>query len=157
MNRRGTALILALLLLMLTGALATAALSLAQLRWRSGLARRAAARATLELHSALDRQLAGWQPRFDSLSAGEVIEIGRAEGDRLWRRDSLRRLGPTLYQLRSVVETDGADGAPQGRAAAAVLVGIPRLSADSHYAGSMVLDSTIRRPGPIPGGWWRTD
>jgi hypothetical protein len=159
MNRRGAALIVALLALLIAGAVASAALATGQLRWRAGLAQRAAARATLEVQSALDRTFVAWDNRrFDSLPVGAVWEVGRVEGGGSRQRDSVARLGPWLFQVRSVAEIGAPDAPPLARDAAALLITLAPLAlADSAavVAPALSIRDGARVDGSdrVPAGW----
>lgn len=159
MTRRGTVLVTVLLALLLTGALATAALAAARLRHLAGLRAMAAARASLMVDRRLETHLAALDPlAVESLAVG--IPVPLAAGD------TLRRLGPTLYQLRVLVEvqlTGGGIVARDGAAqllellplcpAAALLQGGPRMT--DGMGSSCVSPVTGTRFRRVPGGWWR--
>jgi hypothetical protein len=159
MNRRGAALIVALLALLIAGALASAALATGHAQWRAGLSYNAAARAAVEVQSALDRYLAEWGThRFDSLAAGAVHEVGGVQEIALRRRDSMVRLGPSLFQLRSVAEVGPTGAVPLARDAASLLIRLaPVALADSAVviAPTMLLQDAARIDGSdhIPPGW----
>ena len=174
MSRRGAALLVALLALMLAAAIASAALAAGHLRWRAGLARRAAAVASLEVSSALEQYSASWSTAFDSIPVGRAQEIARADLPRLMRRDSLMRLSVSLFQLKSVVAIGPPGAAPLGREGAVLLVRRSALESPARADDSAPLlqtgvglvdgigwggpgDSLDPAPRRVPGGWWRVD
>ncbi len=159
MNHRGAALIVALLALLIAGAIASAALATGHARWRAGLSQGAASRTSLEVQSALERHLVQWgNHRFDSLPEGAMQEIGRSEGDVARRHDSIVRLGPFLFQLKSVAEVGVPGQVPVGRDAAAVLV---RLAPLELIDSAVVISPTLQVQGSarvdgtdhVPTGW----
>lgn len=157
MNRRGAALLVALLALMLAGAIASAALATGHLRWRAGLARRAAAEASLTVSSALEQHLGSWSSAFDSMPVGGVQEIARVDSPRIRRCDSLTRLSTSLFQLKSVVEIGPVGGPAVGREAAALLVLQAGPGLVDGIGSGILRDSLDSTPRRVPGGWWRVD
>lgn len=158
MNRRGAALVTALFALLLAGAVGSAALITGQLQWRAGLARQAAAEASLRVNSALERHRVTWDRRFDSMPVGQLVEIGRLDRSDLRQVDSLHRLSARLFQLTSVVEIGPPGGPPLGREGAALLVTLQEPPGPVDGIGSgAATDSTTPVPDRVPGGWWRVD
>jgi hypothetical protein len=159
MNRRGVALLLALLALVIAGALATSVLALARLRWLSGYRQLAARQALEAAAGAAASHAAQWDASgAGSLSPGIVVPLaGRSFGS-LVTRDSLVRLGPNLYLVRSVALVTAGDGSvlardgvaqlvelvplplPESTLLARVLSGGPRLAA-------LDLERRRRQPG----------
>lgn len=120
MNRRGTVLLSALFALLLTGALATAALLTARLRLMAGMRNSAAARTTLAVQQRLEEQRASLtRSQLDSMEMGERVAL--ADGD------TLMRLGPSLYRLRVSAEERLADGALLARDGAIQLLERPAV------------------------------
>ena len=103
MNRRGFTLPLALLTLVLMGALACGVLLSARLRWLSGSRTVEALQARTLAESEIDRLTAEWDPlRAESLAIGGTVAIPPAgPGPGLAAFDSLLRLGQGLYLVRS--------------------------------------------------------
>ena len=159
MNRRGTVLVTVLLALLLTGALATAALAAARLRHLAGLRAMAAARASLLVDRRLEIHRAALDPvAAESLTIGVPVPL--AEGD------TLRRLGASLYQLRVLVEVQLATGSVVARDGAAQLLELLQLCSPAALLqsppgmtdgrrSSCVSPVTISRFRRVPGGWWR--
>lgn len=155
MNRRGTVLVTTMLALLLTAALATAALAAARLRFLAGSRSMAAVRATLLADERLESYLAGLDPvALESLAV--AVPVPLAPGD------TLRRLGPSLYQVKVAVEVALPDGMVVARDGAAILIEL--LPACPLMERHMV--STTTKPGwkcsatsirwrRIVGGWWR--
>jgi hypothetical protein len=111
-NRRGVALLSALVAMLLAGALAGLALAAARLSWVGGVRQVALAQARAVAVGSAARRTAEWDPVLaDSLAVGEAAGLGGyvvAPG--VSSRDSLLRLGPDLYLVRSAGETTLGSG-----------------------------------------------
>ena len=143
MNRRGTAMLIALVALLLTAALATAVLAAARLRWLNG-SRQLAARMVLEAAAGSTiRHRVQWNPPLaNGLATGETIALpGTATRAGLRYQDSLSRLDSSLFLIRSAVQAIGADGEVMARDGVGELVELTGDSAEP-----------VRR---VPRGWWR--
>jgi len=148
MNRRGVALLAALVALLLAGALAALVLAAARLRWLSGY-RQIAGREALEGAAGA----AAWHTaEWDSVVAGSLLPgmvtslVGRRLPGSLRTHDSIIRLGSHLYLVRSVGEVTTGDGSVLARDGVAQLVELwPAAPPDS--AVGAVRHS--RRPGVV--------
>lgn len=115
MNRRGAVLLVVLLALLVTGALASAALAVARYRWLAGVRLQAAVRAELSARAAVEAHRATLDPAMAfRLLPGETVALGPA--------DTLTRLSERHYQLRSWRGVRLTDGTVQGEAGAALLL-----------------------------------
>jgi hypothetical protein len=114
MNRRGIALPTALLALLISSALAAAALATARLRWLSGSRQLAAAAAQASAAGAVDWRTADWDYRIaESLPIGAMIGFSGAVAalpTDLRTHDSLFRLSHGVFLVRSVAERVDVDG-----------------------------------------------
>lgn len=161
MNRRGFTLPVALFTMALLGALASAVLLLALLRWRSGQRSLYALEARTLAESELDRVTAEWDPlRADSLSVGSVIAVPSGVAGRgLTAFDSLMRLGEGLFLVRSVAVRSVAGGPLLARDGVAELVRLiaPRLPDSMAVAalGPVEIAGAGQVDGGdhIPAGW----
>lgn len=161
MNRRGVALPLTMLALLLLGALASLVLLSARMRWLSGMRGLEALQARLHAEGEADRVVARWDPiRADSMAVGSVEAIPPAVAvPGLIATDSLLRLGAGLYLVRTVGARIDADGAMRARDGVARLVRLLSAvvpdSAASFAAGpSMVVDAALVDGGDVvPAGW----
>ncbi|MBK8002759.1 MAG: hypothetical protein IPK12_02175 [Gemmatimonadetes bacterium] len=162
MNRRGGALLLALLILVLLGGLASLALAAGRLRARSGDRTLAQARARATALSGLAEREAHWDPAF-----AQALPVGGADAlpgtpvltDGLQRTDSLLRLGASLYLLRTIGELRDGSGNLLAREGLGRLLrleapGIPD-SAAAFVRGPVMLlaDSSLSGSDQVPAGW----
>jgi len=130
-NRRGVALLVALLALLLTGALASLVLAAARLRWLSGERQLAARRAFEGADGAAGWHATEWDTQTVApLRPGVVAALpGRALPGLLQTHDSVIRLGTHLYVVRSVGLVTAADGSVLARDGVALLVeAVPAMS-----------------------------
>jgi hypothetical protein len=162
MNRRGLALLLALLGILVAAMLATAALTAARLRWRTGRGLVAATQASAAVSASLSSRLAGWdQGAAESLVVGLSVPslLPILPVPSVLSYDSVLRLGPALYQLRTVAERVAADSGVLARDGAVELVALtaPRLVDSSAVvapvaplvSGTGIVDGADL----IPAGW----
>ncbi len=159
MNRQGVALFMAMVALLLAGALATVVLAAARLRWLSGYRQLAARQAYEAAAGAVGRHVAEWDSVVTSdLVPGIVAPLAGPDlPGSIRTHDSVIRLGAHLFLLRSVGEAITADGSvlardgvaqlielqtadPPERTSSAALTEAMRVSAYCHY--------TIRVVGP---------
>lgn len=162
MNRRGGALLLALLILILLGGLASLALAASRLRARSGDRTLAQARARAAALSGLAEREAHWDPVFaQALPMGGVGALPGTPvlSDGLQRADSLLRLGASLYLLRTIGELRDGSGNLLAREGLGRLLrleapGIPD-SAAAFVRGPVMLlaDSGLSGSDQVPAGW----
>ncbi|MEO8636105.1 MAG: hypothetical protein ABI587_12580 [Gemmatimonadales bacterium] len=140
MNQRGHALFLALLLVLLLGALSALALTSARLRLAGGRSGTARSQVTLLAEGNVNWQVSRWDPLL-----AETIGVGghallpatlSASGMTVF--DSLERLGQGLYLLQSTVERRSGAGALQAseRTGQLVVRTAPRLRDDAGVIGS---------------------
>ena len=162
MNRRGGALLLALLVVVLLGGLAALALAAGRLRARAGDRTLAQARARAAALSGLAEREAHWNPAF-----ARGLPVGGADAlpgpplltDGLRRADSLLRLGAALYLLRSTGELRDGGGnllarEGLGRLLRLEIPGIPDSAAAFVHGPVMLLaDSALSGPDQAPAGW----
>ncbi len=162
MNRRGVALLLALFAILLAAALATAALTTARLRWRTGHGLLMGAEATVAAEASVAFHRVAWDSvAADSLTVGGSMELGvPLTGTGSTRViDSLLRLGPNLYQLRSIAERLAADNRLLARDDVTALVEriTPTLLDSAALVATAppgITDSaTIEGDDHIPAGW----
>lgn len=162
MNRRGIALLLALLGIVLAAVLATATLTAARLRWRTGRGLLAAAQASTAVSASLAVRQAAWDPRsVDTVPIGQAVPWAASvpSTPSVLTYDSIIRLGPALYQLRTVAERVTADGTLLARDGAVELIELAApLLVDSSavvapvapiVGGTAVIDGADR----VPPGW----
>jgi hypothetical protein len=138
------AMLIALVALLLTSALATAVLAAARVRWLSGSRQLAARRALEAAAGSSARHRAQWDDAVaTSMTLGQTIGLpGPSLGAGLRNQDSLTRVDSSIYLIRSAVQVVSADGFIQARDGVAELV---EVEADGRARGA-------RR---LPGGWWR--
>ncbi len=161
MNRRGVALPLALLTMLILGALAAGVLIMARVRWQSGERMIHALQARSLAESEAERVIANWDPlRAESLAIGAIVGIsGTSPGGGLDAQDSLLRLGRGLFLVRSIGRRTAADGALLARDAVARLVRlVAPLVPDSAAvlgAGAVTLSALAIVDGSdhVPAGW----
>jgi hypothetical protein len=113
-ERRGAALLVALVLLALSAALATATFSAARAMRRAALVTRVRARVEAGVPRAFAEALAGWNGALDSLAVGGVVEVALADdpaaGDPpLVRTARLKRTTDRLYALTVDVQAFGRE------------------------------------------------
>jgi len=144
MNRRGMAMLIALVALLLTSALATAVLASARLRWLSGSRQLAARRALEAAAGSTARHRAQWDDAIATgLALGQTVELSAAGlGPDLRNQDSLTRVDSLIYLVHSAVQVTSVDGFIRARDGVAELIEIE-------------VDSAGRRARRLPGGWWR--
>ena len=114
MSRRGVALPVALLALVVAAALATAALAAGRLRYLTGHRRLALAEAS----AAASGTVEWWRGELSRAGWTDTLAIGRPSAlssslplpGRLRTRDTVVRLGPNLLLVRSTGERIDADG-----------------------------------------------
>lgn len=166
MNRKGMAVLVVLITLLLVTGLATAVLTAARLRQVSG-ARQLAARRALEAATGwAARHAAEWDPAAAAglmPGGGRWLPIAGRGPPSLEIHDTLVRLGASLYLIRSVVLVKTGDGSTLAREGVAQLVEVmPPAAAGAIapsravMAGSMLDDVEIVPPvRPTVRGWWR--
>ena len=162
MNRRGAALLLALLVLLLLGGLASLALAAGRLRARAGDRTLAQARARAAALSGLAEREARWDPVLAAslpIGGAGALPGTPALTDGLQRADSLLRLGATLYLLRTTGELRDGSGNLLAREGLGRLLrleapGIPD-SAAAFVSGPILLlaDSAVSGADQVPAGW----
>lgn len=113
-ERRGVALLGALVLLALSAAIATATFSAARALQRAALVTRARAQVEADIPRAFAEVLAGWNGALDSLVAGGVVEValdsGRADdGLPLVRSARVNRTTEGLYAVTVDVRAVGGE------------------------------------------------
>ena len=146
MNRRGVALVAAMVAVLLVGTLAAMILSLARLHWLAGNRLLAARQARSAAEGIVDWEIAHWDSTRAGFPAGQIIAVTGPPVSGLVRSNaSVVRLGPRLYLIRVVSEVTDRDGGVLARDGVAQLVG---ESGDSGAGGG----GMSRVPG---GGWWR--
>lgn len=142
MNRRGMALPLTLLGLLLITGLATASMALARLRMSRGFRRLAARQAHEAARGAVDRHAVEW----DSIAAGSMavertIPLSSAYSSaRVVTSDTLLRLGAGLYSVRSsAVVLAGGNLLGRDGASRVVRVTPPAILHDSAARARLVI------------------
>lgn len=165
MNRKGMALLIALVGLLLVTALATAALTAARLRMQSGWRELAATRALEGARGSVDRRAAEWDTVW-SVGAPIGSMVGQpssAAAGGLVVRDSLIRLGETLFLVRSSAEAQALGGSILARdGVSRVVQVIPLMDSASRAAlGPWVLRNSRDNVAMVGGvifvtnGWAR--
>lgn len=123
MNRRGIALLMALVSLLLLTGLATAVLASARLRLLAGSRRLAGRQAIEAARGAVDRHSAEWDSSAAGAPVGVVVGQPTAHASAgLVSHDSLVRLGATLFLLKSTGVATSIGGSVLARAGASRLV-----------------------------------
>ncbi len=161
MNRHGTALPLVMAGLLAISMMTVAGYTMARLRWLESESRLRSTAARLAATGEVERAVAQWDPMFaDTLPAGQAAAIpGRARGRGVSTHDSLIRLGPDLFLVRSVGQRRDAGGSLLARAAVGRLVRIARpIVADSQAvlsAGPVRIEGspTVDGSDQTPPGW----
>jgi hypothetical protein len=146
MNRRGIALVAALVAMLLAGILAATILAAARLQWLAGHRLLAARQALPAAEGIANWEVAHWDSALADLPIGLTVPLARPSVPGLVRSNaSVVRLGPGLYLIRAVVEVTDREGGVLARDGVAQLVG------ESGDSGSR--ESGINR---VPAGaWWR--
>ena len=113
-DRRGVALLGALVLLALSAALATATFSAARALQRAALVTRARARVEAAIPRAFAEVLAGWNGALDSLVVGGVVEVAlggerATDGPPLGRSARVKRTTERLYAVTVDVRAFGGE------------------------------------------------
>lgn len=103
-DRRGVALLSALMLLALSAALATTTFSVAHAMRRAAVTARARVRVETGVRRAFGEVLAGWSAALDSMPVGMAVDVDLAEeplelGPPLVRRARVQRVAPGLYAV----------------------------------------------------------
>jgi hypothetical protein len=157
MNRRGAALPLALLALIVLSALAGAALVSARLRWLGGYHAFLGTSARISAESAVEQDVRRWNSLLaDTLRIGAVAPGSAAGGAGL---DSILRLGRTLFLVHAVGERRAADGRLLARQGAAQLVELaaPRLLLGAaltvHGPADVGSGAVVAGTDRVPTGW----
>lgn len=143
MNRRGHAVFLVLLLLLLFGALSALALASARLRLTGGQSETARSQAILLAEGDVNRQVGQWDPLLaETLAVGGRAQLaGSVSPAGTTVADSLERLGQGLYLVGATVERRSRAGMLQARERTSQLVvrTAPTLREDaSIIAGGIV-------------------
>ena len=165
MNRRGVALLLALVALLIVTGLATAVLAAARLRWLSGSRQLAARQAFEAAAGAVARHASGWDTTVAaSLPPGGITALGsRHRSTSPETHDSLVRLGTSLFLIRSVGLVKAMDGSVLAQDGVAQLVEVMSVVTPDTMA---LAEGVVRRSRrddveilpfvrSVPRGWWR--
>lgn len=163
MNRRGVSLLVVLLTLVFLGGVSGLLLTVARLRWSSGVTAIRRARAEISAAGESERILADWDPLLaESLAVGQpagVVGGGLRSG--VSSIDTLLRMGDGLFFLRVVVELRDQGGGLLAREGVARLVelalpGIPDSQAVASTGPIAVLgEPVIDGYDHLPSGWDR--
>jgi hypothetical protein len=157
-NRKGMALLIALIALLVVSGLAAAALAAARLRWLSG-SRQLAARLAFEAAAGSSaRHVSEWDTvAARGLAPTATTGLSGYRQASLVTYDSLIRLGASLYLVRSIAQVVARDGSVQARDGVAQLV-----EAGPDTVGSWVdpmclyyRDNIVSVSGCLPRSWWR--
>ena len=165
MNRRGMALLVVLIALLMVTGMAAAALAAARYRLVSGSRQLAARRAFEAAAGSAARHAAEWNAAAAAdMMPGTGRRLVTAVGSPLTEmHDSLVRLGTSLYLIRSVALAKAWDGSILAREGVAQLVEVMPPAAGSGIHSSEVpmrrsgLDDVEMVPPArlMTRGWWR--
>jgi hypothetical protein len=143
MNQRGHAVFLALLLVLLFGALSALALSSARLRLIGGRSEAARIQAVLLAEGSVSRQVGQWDPLLaETLTVGGQAPLpGSLSSSGMSVADSLERLGDGLYLVGSTVEHRSGAGTILARERTGQLVvrTAPTLREDASIVGGGIV------------------
>ena len=150
LNRRGSALLVVVGVLLLAAGVTAALLSVTRWRTESGRVLRASARAEAQAREAVERALAGWDGASATalpIGAAALLEDRRAPAGMGWL-DSLQRLDRVTWLGSSTAELRRPDGSLTARAGVAAVVGPEPLP--------LRHDAAVLSDGPVgldgPGG-----
>jgi hypothetical protein len=159
MNRRGVALLAALLGLLIAGALAALTLASARLTWLAGRRQVAAVQASLGAAGQAERARFLWDPLRAGLPVGATVSLPGAGPGPLTSRDSLARLGKVLFLIRSVATRGAADGSGLARADIRLLIRLSMPSVPESVAVASRLPALVGPAARVdgldqaPSGW----
>ena len=161
MTRRGVSLLVVVLLLFVLGGAAGLLFSISWMSAREGATTLRSTRARLAAAAESERRLAEWdQAVAETIPLGSAVVLGgTAPGRGVTTRDSLFRLGETLYLLRVVAEDRSFPGVLQARDGVTRVVPLvyPELP-DSQAIlalGPVTVGGSAAVSGrdQLPGGW----
>lgn len=167
MNRKGIALPMALVAVLLMTALSTAALNTARLRMLTGARTLAARRALEAANGAVARHAAKWDSTAGTAPLGQTVGWPSAyNSPSLATSDSLTRLGRHLFLVRVTATAKSMGGTELARDRVSRVVRLipPELLSDSAHRVALdawVLRSSRDNVAMMPGvmfvanGWWR--
>ena len=128
MNRRGSALVLAIVTTALAAALVAVALSIAQSDLRAGTSWSLAVRTEAAAESALQEAIAVWSAGLDTIPTGVDVSIGQDSLDLAEAKVTATALGDSLLLLTADATTVSG---PRGLAGGRSLGAVGRMEADT--------------------------
>jgi len=165
MNRKGMALLMVLIALLLVTGMATAVLAAARLRQVSGSRQLAARRAFEAAAGSAARHAAEWDAAAATgLTPGSGRQLLTAVGPPSPEmHDTVVRLGASLYLIRSVALVKARDGSTLAREGVAQLVEVmpPAAGSGIGSSGGALRGSVLDNVEIVPPvrltarGWWR--